>query len=83
MTFFLSIATVVGILLGLRFKVFILGPASLIAACTIIATGHGGKIIAATILATTALLQIGYLLSPNDTYRQERRGLGHSKPAWF
>jgi hypothetical protein len=59
--FFLTSA-IVGILLGLRFKVFVLVPATLIASCTIIATGHGFQAIALTVSATAALLQIGYVL---------------------
>jgi hypothetical protein len=59
---FLIIGTIVGILLGLRFKVFVLVPATVITACAIVAAMHGGKTIAFTVLATTALLQIGYVL---------------------
>jgi hypothetical protein len=56
------IGAMAGILLGLRFKVFVLIPATLIAACTIIAMGHGFKAIVLTTLTTAALLQIGYVL---------------------
>jgi len=59
---FFLISGIVGILLGLRFKVFVLLPATLIASCTVIATGHSFKAIALTLLATAALLQIGYVL---------------------
>jgi hypothetical protein len=62
MMVFLIIATTAGILLGLRFKVFVLVPAVLIAASLVIITGHGLKMVALTILATTASLQIGYIL---------------------
>jgi hypothetical protein len=61
MVVFLIIATITGILLGLRFKVFVLVPAVLIASGAVIITGHGPKIIALTMLAATALLQIGYI----------------------
>jgi hypothetical protein len=54
----------VGVLLGLlRFKVLVLAPTILIAACAIIVTGHELTVIALTILATAALLQIGYLVA--------------------
>jgi hypothetical protein len=62
MMIFIIIGTIAGILLGLRFKVFVLVPAILIAACAIIVTGHGLKAIVLTVLATAALLQIGYIL---------------------
>jgi hypothetical protein len=52
----------VGMLLGLRFKVFVLIPFLLIIACAIITTGHGLKAIILAILASAVLLQIGYLL---------------------
>jgi hypothetical protein len=61
MMVFLVIATIAGILLGLRFKVFVLGPAVLIVACAIAVTGHGLKVIVLTIFATAVLLQIGYI----------------------
>jgi hypothetical protein len=62
MIYFFAMGAIVGILLGLRFKVFVLVPATLITAFAIVATVHGAKTIAVTILATTALLQIGYVL---------------------
>ena len=79
---FLIIGTIVGILLGLRFKVFVLLPANLVAACAIIATGGGIKTIGVTVLATTALLQIGYVLGcvvsvHADAYLRERARLRH------
>jgi hypothetical protein len=52
----------VGMLLGLRFKVFVLVPFLLIIACAIIATGHGLTVITLAILASAVLLQIGYML---------------------
>jgi len=61
MMVFLIIATIAGILLGLRFRVFVLIPAVLIASGAVIITGHGLKIIVLTMLAATALLQIGYI----------------------
>jgi hypothetical protein len=60
---FVIAGTLAGVLLGLsRFKVLVLVPAFLIAACAIIVTGHELKVIALTILATAALLQIGYIV---------------------
>ena len=60
---FVIAGTLAGVLLGLsRFKVLVLVPAILIAACAIIVTGHELKVIALTILATVALLQIGYIV---------------------
>jgi len=60
---FVIAGTLAGVLLGLsRFKVLVLVPAILIAACAIIVTGHELKVIALTILATAVLLQIGYIL---------------------
>ena len=60
---FVIAGTLAGVLLGLsRFKVLVLVPAILIAACAIIVTGHELKVIALTILATAALLQIGYIV---------------------
>jgi hypothetical protein len=61
MMMFLIICTIGGILLGLRFKVFVLVPTILVAAGAIIMTGNSFKVIALTLLATVALLQIGYV----------------------
>jgi hypothetical protein len=59
---FVIAGILVGVLLGLsRFKVLVLVPTILTAACAIIVTGHELKLIALTILATAAMLQIGYL----------------------
>jgi hypothetical protein len=79
---FLIIGTIVGIFLGIRFKVLSLAPATLIATGAIIATGHGIKAIVVTVLATTVLLQIGYVLGVvasafAKAYRQERMALRH------
>jgi hypothetical protein len=62
MMIFLIIGSIVGILLGLRFKVFVLVPAILIAAGAIVMAGHGLKLIVLTVLATAAVLQIGYVV---------------------
>ena len=58
---FLIIGTLVGVLLGLRFKVLVLVPFILILACAIIARGGGLEAIALAILATAVLVQIGYM----------------------
>jgi hypothetical protein len=61
---FVIAGILVGVLLGLlRFKVLVLVPTISIAACAIIVTGHELKVIAFTIVATAALLQIGYLVA--------------------
>jgi hypothetical protein len=61
---FVIAGILVGVLLGLlRFKVLVLVPTISIAACAIIVTGHELSVIAFTILATAALLQIGYLVA--------------------
>jgi hypothetical protein len=62
MMLFFIIGALAGVLLGLRFKVFVLVPFVLILGCAIIATGDGWKAIVLTILATAVLVQIGYLL---------------------
>jgi hypothetical protein len=60
---FLVAGILVGVSLGLlRFKVLVLVPTIVIAACAIIVTGHELKVTALTILATAVVLQIGYLV---------------------
>jgi hypothetical protein len=54
-------ALFVGTLLGLRFKILVLVPFILIAACAIIVMGPALKIVILATLATI-VLQIGYLL---------------------
>ena len=57
------VAPIAGILLALRFKVFILIPASLLAASLIVAISHQPKpTITLTVVGTAALLQIGYIV---------------------
>jgi hypothetical protein len=63
MVAFFVFAVIAGILLALRFEVFVLVPATLFAAVVIIAVGHQPKVtIALTLLETVLLLQIGYLI---------------------
>jgi hypothetical protein len=57
------IATVAGVLLAFRYKVSVLPPATLLAAVAVIASGHQPRItMALTLLGTSVLLQIGYLV---------------------
>jgi len=81
MMIFPIIGSIAGILLGLRFKVFILVPAILIAAGAIVAAGHD---LVVTFLATVALLQIGYLVGCvarvyANAYLQYRTALRHHR----
>jgi len=61
----LIIGAISGMLLGLRFKVFILVPATLLATTVIIAAatagGHGPVAIALMVLGGAASLQVGYV----------------------
>jgi len=59
---FVSIGTIAGILLGLRFSVFVLVPSILLATGVILASGHELKIIAFTVFGTAVSLQFGYLV---------------------
>jgi hypothetical protein len=59
---FLIFGAVAGFLLGLRFKVFVLLPATLITGCAIIISEHSLAAVVMTVLATAALLQLGYFL---------------------
>ncbi len=63
---FLAVGTFVGITLGLRFSVFILVPATLLAIAVIalidIAARQNAGVILVTVFATAALLQIGYVV---------------------
>ncbi len=63
---FLAVGTFVGIILGLRFGVFILVPAILLAIAVIapvdMATRQSDGVILVTVFATAALLQMGYLV---------------------
>ena len=65
MVAFLTIGTVAGIVLGLRFNVLVLVPA-ILAATTIItlsdvASRQNVRVIALTAFATVVLLQVGYI----------------------
>jgi hypothetical protein len=58
----LVIGTIAGVMLGLRFKVFVLVPAILLATAIItvsgIVNGHEPRMIALTVFGAVALLQI-------------------------
>jgi hypothetical protein len=63
MAFFLITGAIAGILLGLRFKVLVLVPASALAAVVIIISQSGQKfsMIVLTVVGTVASLQVGYI----------------------
>jgi hypothetical protein len=78
----LIVGLIIGILLGLRFKVFVLVPAILIAAGAVVVAVHGLKLIVLTAPAIAALLQIGYVVGSvvrvhADEYLQHRTALRH------
>lgn len=65
---------IAGVLLALRFKVFVLVPATFLAAAAIIAVGHQPKVtMALTLLGTAVLLQIGYLVGWTVRALQRRK----------
>jgi hypothetical protein len=63
MATFLVSGAVVGVILGLRFRVLVLVPAILLATVAIILSGGGHKLsmIVLTLVGTVVLLQIGYI----------------------
>jgi hypothetical protein len=63
MAIFLVTGAIIGILLGLRFKVLVLVPASVLAAVVIILSrrGHELSVIVLTLIGTLVALQMGYL----------------------
>jgi hypothetical protein len=63
MTIFLVAGAIIGILLGLRFKVLVLVPASVLAAVVIILSesGHELSVIVLTLVGTLVSLQMGYI----------------------
>jgi hypothetical protein len=66
MAVFLVVGTITGVLLGLRFKVLVLVPASLLATAVItvsgFVSGHEPGMIALTVFGAVASLQIGYFV---------------------
>jgi hypothetical protein len=63
MAFFLITGAIIGILLGLRFKVLVLVPASVLAAIAVIINGSTNKLsaIVLTLVGTLVSLQVGYI----------------------
>jgi hypothetical protein len=61
---FLITGAITGILLGLRFKVFVLVPAILLATAVIIISGsdHTLSVMVLTVFGTVVSLQIGYIV---------------------
>ena len=63
---FLAIGAIGGIILGFRFKVFVLVPATLFLAGVIaaggLAAGQQFRVIAVSVVLTAALLQVGYIV---------------------
>ena len=64
MLVFLITGAIAGILLGIRFKVLVIVPASLLAAVIVVANGSGQQLgaVVLTLLGTVASLQIGYVV---------------------
>jgi hypothetical protein len=63
MAIFLVAGAIIGILLGLRFKILVLVPASVLAAVVIILSesGHELSVIVLTLVGTLVSLQMGYI----------------------
>ena len=63
MAAFLVIGAIIGMLLGLRFRVLVLVPAILLATVVIIfsASGHKLNTIVLTLIGTAVSLQLGYI----------------------
>src|SRR5271169_2964948 len=64
MAAFVVTGTIVGVILGLRFRVLVLVPAILLATAVIILSGSGHKLstIVLTLVGTVVSLQIGYIV---------------------
>jgi hypothetical protein len=64
MLVFLIAGAIAGVLLGIRFKVLVLVPASLLAAVIVVANGSRQQLgaVVLTLLGTVASLQIGYVV---------------------
>ena len=80
MAVFLVAGAILGILLGLRFKVLVLVPASVLAAVVIILSesGHELSVIVLTLVGTLVSLQVGYIAG------SVLRFLAHAYlPAWM
>ena len=64
MAIFLVAGAIIGILLGLRFKVLVLVPASVLATVVIILSESGNElsVIVLTLVGTLVSLQVGFLV---------------------
>jgi hypothetical protein len=77
------IAPIAGILLALRFKVFVLVPATLLAGVVIVASNHQPKqTIALTVAGTAVLLQIGYNVGVIARALLQRRSMALSSDSF-
>lgn len=84
MIFFFVIGAIAGILLGLRFKVFVLVPATLLVAAVVVAGGNQPAVmIALTAVGTVALLQIGYLVGCTARSLLHKRTMEHCDHSIF
>ena len=73
------IAPIAGILLALRFRVFVLVPATLLAAAVIVASSDQPKLtIALTVVGTAVSLQIGYVVGLIVRALPQRRSMATS-----
>jgi len=62
MVVFLITGAIIGVLLGLRFKVLVLVPASVLADIAVIVNGRGDlSVIVLTLVGTLVSLQVGYI----------------------
>jgi hypothetical protein len=80
MAVFLITGAIIGILLGLRFRVLVLVPASVLAAVAVIINGSADKlsVIVLTLVGTLVSLQVGYVAG------SVIRFLAHAYlPAWM
>jgi hypothetical protein len=72
------IASIAGIWLALRLRVFVLIPATLLAAAVIVASCHQPKLtIVLTVVGTVALLQIGYIVGIIARALLQRGSMAH------
>ena len=85
MLVFLIAGAVAGLLLGTRFKVLVIVPASLLAAIIVFvivnSSGHESGAVVLTLLATLAALQIGYVVGSilQASIRAHLPGAEHNK----
>ena len=86
MTVILIIGTITGLVLGLRFSVFVLAPAifsSLTGLITIgVLNGHDARTITLMILAALASVQVGYLTSCVFQASLSSRAVDRRKSSW-